>query len=215
MLASAPLCVISSSSDGPLGAFEAMSIWHRIFGKPTKRQVLPLKSPVAWISDDVWSQWMDDTSSPFRCPISDPRVLVATAADRERAPCARVSQGEAAPVAAFSDQQGLLLGTPWAHFGALSAAWPVCCSRLATLFWDQGWGPPLKDIEFHTGPLDMAYLEGEIGESLRSREEARRELELGFVTTLALIRAERHCGDGIVLFQCRDCWRIFLASCHP
>ena len=78
-----------------------MSIWSRIFDSSRAREVVRSKSPVAWVSDEVWSHWMDDPSTSFRCPISEPKVMAATDSDRERARSARVSEAEASPGAAF------------------------------------------------------------------------------------------------------------------
>jgi hypothetical protein len=189
-----------------------MSIWTRIFGGPRDREVVRSKSPVAWVSDVVWSHWMDDPATPFRCPISEPKVMAATDSDRERARIARVSEGDMAPIAVFSSQESLLLGTPWANFGVFCPTWPVCCNRLATLFWDQGSGPLLQEIESSTGPLDKAYLEGE---TRTSPATARREYELALAKVLASIRLGHPKFDGILLFQCRACWRVYVASCEP
>jgi hypothetical protein len=155
---------------------------------------------------------MADPSTPFRCPISEPRVMAATDSDRARARSARVSEGDAAPVAVFSSQESLLLGTPWANFAVFCPTWPVCCGRLATLFWDQGCGPPLQEIESRTGPLDTAYLEGE---TRTSPATARRGYELDLAERLAMIRRGQPNFDGLLLFQCRDCARVYVASCEP
>jgi hypothetical protein len=192
-----------------------VGFWSGFFGTDSERTITPLKSPVAWVSDDIWSRWMDHPSPPERPAIDQPMLVVVTDADRERVRSARLSEGEPAPVAAFSDQEALLLATPFAHYGVSCPTWPVCCSRLATLFWDQGAGPSFEEIERETGPLDRAYLEGELRQSSKPLEEARRLLEPGYQETLGTIREKRHGGDGILLFQCRACFRVYVASCHP
>jgi hypothetical protein len=114
-------------------------------------------------------------------------------------------------------------GTPWEMERMLdstpgtgyigSVLWPACCGRLSTLIRESPDAEMLGAVEKETGPLDDALLAAETGASgvLRREHTAYQ----GWVETLALIRHGKHFGDGINLFQCRACGRVYGAQSEP
>lgn len=175
-------------------------------------------SPVAWISDDVWSAWQywgsDPVPSDFPT-IEFPDLIPADAGDLERAPRATIPAGvPLPPPGRVTELAGLLASTP-PSVGVRHPVWPVCCSRLATLINHDGDGVPLDRIESETGPLDRAFL----AQDLRSNWDCRTDEQLadamsrGYGESLHALR--EGAVEGLVIFQCRSCGRIYVGGCHP
>lgn len=107
-----------------------------------------------------------------------------------------------------------LLATP-GRGSIMRANWPLCCERLATLISAQGDADALADIEARAGSLDLAHLEMEMSAWGGKRPGAQQEAAAGWAGILGCIRTGEHSGEGINVFQCRDCGRLFVGTCAP
>ena len=201
----------------------------KIFGKPSRKHVsrvdtpiVAIASPVAWVSDAVWSRWMWDrqfadlTNEQEWVTFPEPRIYPATEGDLVRVHPARVPQdARLPPPGSVEAHRRLLESTPPA-LGVQAPSWPVCCDRLATLIHDQGTGCKVNEIEAQTGPLDRAYLEQEVRNDwcTRTAAELEQALLLGYRDELECIRRQG-AADGVIFHQCRACGRVYVGSCHP
>jgi hypothetical protein len=195
--------------------------------RKTSEPLPPVPSPVAWVSDQVWTWWARDLDpDALAPPITEPEVIVVTDADRARAPVGRpLSFGPAPEPGTVDELRRRLLSTPrLSNRGTECATWPVCCQRLSTLIWNEGMGPSLAELEA-AGPLDRAYLEEEIRTGWGSPEAVAQGLREGYGPALRALRSKPGFfallfgavagGDGINVFQCRTCGRLYVGSCHP
>ena len=195
--------------------------WRRLFGgpsgKPSSGSGDPGPSPVAWLSNEIWRSWNDgdagarDVQEPGK-PISDAWPTPVTGNDRRRAARRNVAEGQPPPPAGtLEEHRARLESTP--GLGYLSSVhWPVCCERLGTLISESG-SLDLELLEREAGSLDRVLTEGHLPPGTSDGERFAREGT--WQRTLAKMRAGTHSGDGVALFQCRACGRIYGAYCHP
>lgn len=178
----------------------------------------PVASPVAWISDEVWSAWQywgADPVPPEFPTIASPDLIPADAGDLDRVPRASIPPGVRVPPPGRVDELAQLLASTPPSVGVRHPTWPVCCNRLATLINHDGDGVPLDRIECETGPLEHAFL----AQDLRSNWDCRTDEQLadamssGYGESLRALR--EGAVEGLVIFQCRSCGRIYVAACHP
>ena len=178
----------------------------------------PPPSPVPWIADEVWQAWnAGGVADASDCPIHEPTVMTVSDHDRRRAPALPRGLDEPVPPQANVDEMVLLLlSTPPSFLGLHDPVWPRCCQRPATLVNSQGRGRVLNAIEARAGSLDRAYIEREIREGwgARTREELTDLLDKGFAVQLREMR-RRGAADGVNIFHCRACGKVYVASCHP
>ena len=96
-----------------------------------------------------------------------------------------------------------------------SPCWPICCSQLAVLLSSQGKGISLKDLESENGPLDQAFLENELKTWGGPKAKLEEYFSQGWSGILAEIREGAHSGQGINIFRCENCKRLYIGSCSP
>lgn len=175
-------------------------------------------SPVAWVSDDVWSAWQywgsDPVPSDFPT-IEFPDLIPADAGDLERAPRAEIPPGAPVPPPGRVKELAQLLASTPPSVGVRHPVWPVCCSRLATLINHDGDGVELEKIESETGPLDRAFLAQDLRSNwdCRSDEQLADTMRRGYGESLEQLREGGV--EGLVIFQCRSCGRVYVGGCHP
>lgn len=174
------------------------------------------RSPVPWISDEIWSSWQTgDPGSNFPA-FRDPRLYVVTRDDLTRTRSATVDSG--APIPAwrtFYENLNQLQSLRSASGQIRDPTWPMCCGRLSTLINEEGNGRSLASIEAETGPLDLAFMEMEIWHDWCPRNE--RDVERAWQTGYRKILDEGRKDDdlgGVLLFQCRACGRVYVGSCN-
>ena len=92
----------------------------------------------------------------------------------------------------------------------------MCCGRLATLINHQGDGIPIEQIEAETGPLDHAFLAGDLRSNwgCKTEEQLTDAIKRGYGEGLSELRAHG-VAEGLVIFQCRSCGRVYVGGCHP
>jgi hypothetical protein len=177
----------------------------------------PGDSPVPWLSDEVWRAWNAGDASARDVqvagkPISGALPTRVTDDDRRRAARRPPTAGAPLPVRGTLEQHGALLAsTPGLGYFS-TVRWPVCCERLSTLISDGG-TLDLRALERVAGSLDHALTEAHLPPGAADEERFAREG--GWTRTLAEMRAGEHGGDGIALFECRACGRVYGAYCHP
>lgn len=179
----------------------------------------PRASPVPWIADEVWTDWQYWINAPLPADyptIEHPDLIPVEAEDLDRAPHATVPQGVPVPQpGSFTELVQQLATTPPAS-GVRSPCWPLCCGRLATLINHQGDGLPIEQIEVQTGPLDRAFLVGDLRSNwgCKSEDELADAMKRGYGESLSELR-EDGMSEGLVIFQCRACGRVYVGGCHP
>ena len=177
----------------------------------------PQPSPVPWVSDEIWTSWAVGGSDQKYPALRDPRLYVVSRDDLRRAPIAAVEIGaKVPPWTTFSANQQQLQELTLDSGGVLDPSWPMCCGRLATLVNQEGYGRSIGSIEAETGSLDLAFMEMEIWHDWSPRDQ--EELDLAFATGYEDLFKELGRDDalqGILLFQCRACGRIYVGSCTP
>lgn len=90
----------------------------------------------------------------------------------------------------------------------------MCCGRLATLINQEGHGRTIANIESETGPLDLAFMEMEIWHDWAPLDQAA--LDSAFASGYGeLFRELEGSSQGVLIFQCRACGRIYVGSCTP
>ncbi|MEZ4270279.1 MAG: hypothetical protein R3C68_02215 [Myxococcota bacterium] len=192
-------------------------LWMRRGGSRAQGQV---KSPVPWISDDVWQGlfpqgFLGRRNLTAGKLIVNPDPIEATDADRSRAPVAPIPEGvQPSPRGTLASLRKLLQSLPGPQ-SIRSAVWPICCGRLGTLISRQGGRKQLAHIESIAGPLDQAYLEREIDDWGGPETDTQTLKDKGWSDVLAGIRRGEHSGQGVNIFQCRGCGRVYVASSGP
>ena len=174
----------------------------------------PGDSPVPWISTKLWRQanrrslelelYMG-TSAPTPC-LDEVTAVVADDKDREAAPVVAVADEEPIPEPAPLDQLQAQLDDPPEGTGLFlhCVTWPVCCERLTTLV-EEGCGDGGL-----AGVLPLAhYLRAEIRAGWGTGDETKVE------RYAAEPYGKKELQDGVALFHCRACGRVYLGSYHP
>lgn len=184
--------------------------------------IVPVRSPVAWIDEAIWSRWMWDrqfanlSNEHEWQTFSDPSLYPVTSADLARVRPAPVPHLAPLPPKGDLDAHlALLASTPPAS-GLTAPSWPICCGRLTTLIHEQGVGRSIVEIETYTGHLDRAYVEAEVRRDWApySAAQLQEYLEVGYRDDLVFARKNGG-SDGLILHQCRACGRVYVGSCHP
>lgn len=177
------------------------------------------RSPVPWLSDVVWRQmnpqgFLARRQAGLSGPVvRNPDVTEVSDDDRRRAPL-MPAHGDCSPEGDRDAQHARLLGTPGA--GSInSPVWPWCCRRLATLVSRHGGGDALARIEAHAGALDRAYLDAELRSWGGPEADIEGYRKLGWSGVLEQMRSGEHSGEGINVFHCRACGRVYVASSGP
>lgn len=168
------------------------------------------RSPVPWLSDEIWSEWNQE---PPACESSEPGPIYnftltpVTPDDRQRAKVALIPTNAAVPSeGTLETHECALRSTP--GNGSLSwVRWPICCSRLSTLLSID----TLPELEDQVGPLDECLLEAHALDGPDDRATTFRD----WASTLEQIRQKPHLSDGVCLFQCRNCGRLYGSYCAP
>jgi hypothetical protein len=175
-------------------------------------------SPVPWISDEIWSSWVAQGSDEEEHPaLRDPRLYVVTRDDLRRAPSATIDEGAKVPRwATYRANLEELRHLRVRSGGVLDPSWPMCCGRLATLVNQEGEGRSLPGIEAEAGPLDLAFMEIEVWHDWAPQDQ--ETVDSAFRTGYRDLF--NHLGkdgplEGLLLFQCRACGRIYIGSCTP
>lgn len=155
------------------------------------------------ISEHAWNA---RASSPYEGdPTADelqPTLVVATEADRARAPIVAVPADALVPQIGSLDeiQQRFLAERAGAYLEY--PTWPLCCHRPATLVAIETPLDSITELALRRS-LDIHYLEGELG-SWNPLSEGYRRLQ----------DRARDGFDGTALFQCRACGRLYFGSHH-
>ena len=169
----------------------------------------PGPSPVGWLSDEIWRTWNEhdpeaaDLKTPHGGPITDAWPAAVSADDHRRAKVAPVPAGALVPPPGTLGEHATLLDSTTGSGYLRSVRWPVCCDRLTTL------RPCDLELERATGPLDDALTDA------HGADGDLDELRGRWRDTLAQKRAGKHGGDGMELFQCRTCGRVYGATSRP
>lgn len=186
---------------------------------PLRSPLEPAASPVPWIADEVWTDWRYWAIDPLPAnfpTIEHPQVASVRDEDRERAPRATVPRGAPVPPPGpLAEQVQRLAATPAAS-GVRAPIWPLCCDRLATLTNHQGDGVPLEVIEDEIGPLDGGFLVETLSSNSggRTGPQLADAMKRGYHESLSELR-EHGVAEGLVIFQCRACGRVYVGGCHP
>lgn len=175
----------------------------------------PHSSPVPWVSDEIWASWTTSGSDPERRALRDPRLYVISRDDLRRAPVASIESGAKVPAwTTFEDNLRQLQALRLSSGGVLDPSWPMCCGRLATLINQEGYGRTIASIEAETGPLDLAFMEMEIWHDWAPLDQDA--LDSAFASGYGeLFRELEGSSQGVLVFQCRACGRIYVGSCTP
>lgn len=176
-----------------------------------------VESPVPWVSDQIWTSWSGGGSDEKYPALRDPRLYVVSRDDLRRAPIASIELGaKVPPWATFNANQQQLQELTLESGGVLDPSWPMCCGRLATLINQEGHGRSIGSIEAETGPLDLAFMEMEIWHdwSPRNQEELDAAFAVGYRDLFKELGRDGAL-QGVLLFQCRACGRIYVGSCTP
>lgn len=172
-------------------------------------------SPVPWVSDEIWTSWRTADADQERRALRDPRLYVVSRDDLRRAPVASIESGARVPAwTTFEDNLRQLQALRLSSGGVLDPSWPMCCGRLATLINQEGHGRTIANIESETGPLDLAFMEMEIWHDWAPLDQAA--LDSAFASGYSeLFRELEGSSQGVLIFQCRACGRIYVGSCTP
>lgn len=175
----------------------------------------PHSSPVPWVSDEIWTSWRTADADQERRALRDPRLYVVSRDDLRRAPVASIESGARVPAwTTFEDNLRQLQALRLSSGGVLDPSWPMCCGRLATLINQEGHGRTIANIESETGPLDLAFMEMEIWHDWAPLDQAA--LDSAFASGYGeLFRELEGSSQGVLIFQCRACGRIYVGSCTP
>jgi len=180
-------------------------------------------SPVPWIADGVWRTLNPEglaqrsvalLGHALGAAVIHPTLIAVGDEDRRRAPIHR-SPGGAVPPAGTIDQQRTRLAQTPGRGKIHSPVWPYCCERLATVIACQGGRAELAAIEGASGPLDRAYLDGELDTWGGPGADRSAFKAQGWGAVLAGMREGTHSGEGISIYCCRACGRVYVASCAP
>lgn len=193
------------------GLFSRRSTWV----DSIKSEERDLVSPFPWISDEVWGVWnryespagsWDDIS-----PINAPRLNIVFENDRQRAPIVAVASNLQIPPEGTLEQHRALLDSTRGGGYIGWVRWPICCRRLCTLIMAGGGRNRLESIEANTGPLDQVLLLDHAADEPGSWDAILHN----WADQLRQIRIGKHGGDGVNLFQCRNCGRVYGAYSEP
>lgn len=179
----------------------------------------PRQSPVPWIADEVWTDWqywVDDPLPADFVTIEHPDLIPVEPEDLDRASRAAVPENVLVPAPGSHGELLQQLATTPPARGVRSPSWPMCCGRLATLINHQGDGVPIEQVEAETGPLDHAFLLGDLRRNWGCKTEAQltEAMNRGYRESLGELR-ENGVAEALVIFQCRSCGRVFVGGCHP
>lgn len=185
---------------------------------PTRARSEETTSPVPWIADSVWRRLYRPLGAHRVAPrpvVVRPELIAVEDSDRERAPTlARAANERLPPAGALEAQRRRLLQLKGSG-GIHAPVWPVCCERLATLISAQGGKEVLDAIESQAGPLDRAFLDAELRSWGGPEADVDAFRRVGWSDVLAGIRRGEHTGQGVNIFHCRACERVYVASCAP
>lgn len=174
-------------------------------------------SPVPWVSDEIWTSWTASEPDQERPALRDPRLYIVSRDDLRRAPVGSIETGAEVPAwTTFDVNLRQLQALRLSSGGLLDPSWPMCCGRLATLINQEGYGRSIASIEAETGPLDLAFMEMEIWHDWAPQDQ--RALDAAFAGGYGELFQELGREDalqGVLLFQCRACGRIYVGSCAP
>jgi hypothetical protein len=171
------------------------------------------RSPAPWIADEVW-RYQPRGLLPVG-GVVQPEIVAATEGDRARVPKAPVPKGAELPPEGTSQQQrDRLLATP-GPTRIRTPVWPMCCERLAVLVAHRPTSVRLGELEAVAGALDQAYLESELASWGSPGADRNALLARGWGEVLALVRGGQHDGEGLAIYQCRACGRMYVGSCGP
>ncbi len=173
-------------------------------------------SPFPWIINEVWTSW--NKSNPTAAdiydgssPIRDFVLTVVSVNDVRRAPIMPVPPDVLVPPqGTLLEHEKLLNGTTGGGYIGM-VRWPICDERLTTLLMESGSGIHLADIESQTGPLDQALLEVYTIDTTDTQDIVYRD----WANKLQQMRLRKYGGDGINIFHCRTCGRIYGAYSEP
>jgi hypothetical protein len=178
-------------------------------------------SPLPCIADGTWAQLNPKTFLNERMPgktpiVSNLEVVEVTSDDLERVPLLHnvkifgIDTAHTQPLSK-RDQINALRKTH--SLGTIhNPTWPWCCERLGTLVEHHLKSEGLAIIEKECGPLEKAYLEREIASWPKDKQN---ESSTVWTPILQQIRQGRHEGQGVNIFACRLCQRVYLGSCGP
>lgn len=196
------------------------SLLHRLRGvkppPPSPADVPFVRSPVPWISDEIWSSWQTGEPGGDFPAFRDPRLYIVTRDDLSRARIATVDSSAPIPGwRTFRENLSQLQSLRSASGEIRDPSWPMCCGRLSTLINEEGGGRSLASIEAETGPLDLAFMEMEVWHdwSPRNEQDVEKVWQTGYQEILGEARKDDALG-GVLLFQCRACGRVYVGSCN-
>lgn len=169
------------------------------------------KSPYPWISDSVYAVWSRRANSADvgRHIVHDALITSVTQDDLKRAPKLEGDFGRLAPTGSLQDHERLLHGTTGPGRVA-GAHWPVCCDRLATLVFIHGAGTD-ADTLIERGSIGGCLLASVIDAIGLPREDAMAD----WGALAERIRRRKHSGEGVTLFHCRACHRLYGSYSEP
>ena len=196
-----------------LSSLTVLWVLQRCAPEPDRAQ----GAPVSWLADSVWRRLQ-----PFQTRwlvgsvlVRSPTLTSANGQDHERVPRLSLKPGLPVPPEMKAQPALRALATMTGPSMICQPVWPYCCNRLATLISWQGGAADLTRIEQEAGPLDQAFLAEEFASWGGGAEEQERFYQAGWSEVLAMMRSGRHSGQGVNIFQCRACGRIYVASCAP
>ena len=180
----------------------------------------PQGSPVPWIDDRVWQRLNPDGFLARRYAwrggmISQPQIVLASDADRERGPRREPGDDQPVPLEGSVDELRRMLAQTQGRGQVRSPMWPACCGRLATLIALHCGAEALSDLEAAYGSLDRAFLEEELRSWGGPGVDVQKFLDDGWSIVLEQVRSGEHSGQGLAAYSCRHCGRAYVASCGP
>jgi hypothetical protein len=167
-----------------------------------------MKSPFSHVADHVWSERQEGpyVGADPSCEEMRPTLLVATEADRIRAPVMPIPRDVPVPPEGSLEeiQRRFLVAGAGAYLEY--PCWPVCCDRPATVV---GIEMPLEEIREPVlrRTLDVHFIANEFYENRGTSnplDKHYREFQ----------DAAREGADGVAVFQCRACGRVYFGSHH-
>jgi hypothetical protein len=180
----------------------------------------PRRARCPWIADEVWSAWQYWGSDPVPAGLPHHRIPRPVSGGRGRSG-ARPSLATVPPGASVPPPGTLrrTCATPGQHAALCRRSPPKLAHvlhRLATLINHQGDGVELEKIEAETGPLDRAFLI----QDLRSNWNCRSDADSQMRCVAGTQNPSSSCDEdgvveGLVIFQCRSCGRVYVGGCHP
>lgn len=162
-------------------------------------------SPYPWIADSLWMAWQRRATDADRTRPIVNDCLVIPVSDDDRARAARLGGDgkDLPPAGTVATHEQLLFGTHGAG-RVVGGHWPVCCDRLATLIFIHGAGEEGNAV-IDSGRADGCLLASVAEEAGQPLADAVADWN----TLLKRVREHRHSGEGISLFHCRACGRVY------